>query len=147
MNIEKTKEMLDSCYMAKRILDMLPELPEGVVPSYIRYLETILILQEKNVNVKVSDLSDALNLPRPGVTRTVNAMVDKGYLKKNASSEDKRVTYVLITKKGLNLFEKFNKLYFEDLAKSLNHISEKEATCMVQTIEKFYDVMCQRRGK
>lgn len=147
MNIEKTKEMLDSCYMAKRILDMLPELPEGVVPSYIRYLETILILQEKNVNVKVSDLSDALNLPRPGVTRTVNAMVDKGYLKKNASSEDKRVTYVLITKKGLNLFEKFNRLYFEDLAKSLNHISEEEATCMVQTIEKFYDVMCQRRGK
>lgn len=147
MNIEKTKEMLDSCYMAKRILDMLPELPEGVVPSYIRYLETILILQEKNVNVKVSDLSDALNLPRPGVTRTVNAMVDKGYLKKNASSEDKRVTYVLITEKGLNLFEKFNRLYFEDLAKSLNHISEEEATCMVQTIEKFYDVMCQRRGK
>lgn len=147
MNIEKTKEMLDSCYMAKRILDMLPELPEGVVPSYIRYLETVLILQEKNVNVKVSDLSDALNLPRPGVTRTVNAMVDKGYLKKNASSEDKRVTYVLITEKGLNLFEKFNRLYFEDLAKSLNHISEEEATCMVQTIEKFYDVMCQRRGK
>lgn len=147
MNIEKTKEMLDSCYMAKRILDMLPELPEGVVPSYIRYLETILILQEKNVNVKVSDLSDALNLPRPGVTRTVNAMVAKGYLKKNASSEDKRVTYVLITEKGLNLFEKFNRLYFEDLAKSLNHISEEEATCMVQTIEKFYDVMCQRRGK
>lgn len=147
MNIEKTKEMLDSCYMAKRILDMLPVLPEGVVPSYIRYLETILILQEKNVNVKVSDLSDALNLPRPGVTRTVNAMVAKGYLKKNASSEDKRVTYVLITEKGLNLFEKFNRLYFEDLAKSLNHISEEEATCMVQTIEKFYDVMCQRRGK
>ena len=147
MNIEKTKEMLDSCYMAKRILDMLPELPEGVMPSYIRYLETILILKEKNEKVKVSDLSDALNLPRPGVTRTVNTMVDKGYLKKTASSEDKRVTYVLITKKGLNLFEKFNKLYFEDLAKSLNHISEEEATCMVQTIEKFYDVMCQRRGK
>lgn len=147
MNIEKTKEMLDSCYLAKRILDMLPELPEGVMPSYIRYLETILILKEKNEKVKVSDLSDALNLPRPGVTRTVNTMVDKGYLKKTASSEDKRVTYVLITKKGLNLFEKFNKLYFEDLAKSLNHISEEEATCMVQTIEKFYDVMCQRRGK
>ncbi len=37
MNIQKTKEMLDSCYMAKRILDLLPEIPEGVLPSYIRY--------------------------------------------------------------------------------------------------------------
>lgn len=147
MNIEKTKEMLDSCYMAKRILDMLPKLPEGVMPSYIRYLETILILQERNEKVKVSNISDFLNLPRPGVTRTVNGMVEKGYLKKNASDEDKRVTYISITEKGLNLFEKFSKLYFEDLAKSLDHISEEEATCMVQTIEKFYEVMCQRRGK
>ena len=33
MKSEKVKEMLDSCYMAKRILDMLPKLPEGVLPS------------------------------------------------------------------------------------------------------------------
>lgn len=32
MTSEKVKEMLDSCYMAKRILDMLPKLPEGVLP-------------------------------------------------------------------------------------------------------------------
>ena len=36
MKSEKVKEMLDSCYMAKRILDMLPKLPEGVLPSYVR---------------------------------------------------------------------------------------------------------------
>lgn len=33
MKSEKVKEMLDSCYMAKRILDMLPKLPEGVLPN------------------------------------------------------------------------------------------------------------------
>ena len=48
MTSEKIKEMLDSCYMAKRILDMLPKLPEGVLPSYVRYLETIIELEEKN---------------------------------------------------------------------------------------------------
>ena len=37
MNSQKTKDMIDSFYMAKRILDLLPELPEGVLPSYIRY--------------------------------------------------------------------------------------------------------------
>ena len=51
--------------MAKRILDLLPELPEGVLPSYIRYLETVLNLKETHEKVKVSDLSTALNLPRP----------------------------------------------------------------------------------
>ena len=145
MNSQKTKDMLDSFYMAKRILDLLPELPEGVLPSYIRYLERIIELQEVHEKVKVSDLSSALNLPRPGVTRTVNSMVEKGYLNKMSSKEDGRVTYIEISDKGMALFEKFNKEFFNDLSSSLNHISVKEADIMIETIEKFYQVMCERR--
>ena len=100
MKSEKVKEMLDSCYMAKRILDMLPKLPEGVLPSYVRYLETIIELEEKNQKVKVSDVSEVLNLPRPGVTRTIHAMEEKGYLKKETAKHDGRVTYVTVTKEG-----------------------------------------------
>lgn len=145
MNSQKTKEMLDSCYIAKRILDLLPELPESVLPSYIRYLETIIDLKEKNGRVKVSEISEALNLPRPGVTRTVRSMVEKGYLIKRSSKEDGRVTYIEVSEKGQALFEKFNKEYFEDLSQNLSHISIEEADCMIETIEKFYQVMCERR--
>ena len=145
MNSQKTKDMMDSFYMAKRILDLLPELPEGVLPSYIRYLERVIELQKTHEKVKVSDLSSALNLPRPGVTRTVNSMVEKGYLNKMSSKEDGRVTYIEISDKGMALFEKFNKEFFNDLSSSLNHISVKEADIMIETIEKFYQVMCERR--
>lgn len=145
MNSQKTKKMLDSCYIAKRILDLLPELPEGVLPSYIRYLETIIDLKERNGRVKVSEISKALNLPRPGVTRTVGSMVEKGYLNKMSSKEDGRVTYIEVSEKGQALFEKFNKDYFEDLSQRLSDISIEEADCMIETIEKFYQVMCERR--
>ena len=145
MNSQKTKDMLDSFYMAKRILDLLPDLPEGVLPSYIRYLERIIELQEVHEKVKVSDLSSALNLPRPGVTRTVNSMVEKGYLNKMSSKEDGRVTYIEISDKGMDLFEKFNRDFFKDLSLSLSHISVEEADIMIDTIEKFYQVMCERR--
>ena len=147
MKSEKVKEMLDSCYMAKRILDMLPKLPEGVLPSYVRYLETIIELEEKNQKVKVSDVSEVLNLPRPGVTRTINAMEEKGYLKKETAKHDGRVTYVTVTKAGKMIFEKYNKDYFQKLALCLNHVSNDEADCMIQTIEKFYEVMCEGREK
>lgn len=147
MKSEKVKEMLDSCYMAKRILDMLPKLPEGVLPSYVRYLETIIELEEKNQKVKVSDVSEFLNLPRPGVTRTINAMEEKGYLKKETAKHDGRVTYVTVTKEGKMIFEKYNKDYFQKLALCLNHVSNDEADCMIQTIEKFYEVMCEGREK
>ncbi len=145
MNSQKTKDMLDSFYMAKRILDLLPDLPEGVLPSYIRYLERIIELQEVHEKVKVSDLSSALNLPRPGVTRTVNSMVEKGYLNKMSSKEDGRVTYIEISDKGMTLFEKFNRDFFKDLSLNLSHISIEEADIMIETIEKFYQVMCERR--
>ena len=71
---DKIKEMMDACYMAKRVRDLLPELPKGVAPSYIHYLDIIQKLESRNVKVKVSDISDALNLPRPGVTRAVKDM-------------------------------------------------------------------------
>lgn len=145
MNSQKTKEMLDSFYMAKRILDLLPELPEGVLPSYIRYLERVIELQKTHEKVKVSDLSSALNLPRPGVTRTVSSMVEKGYLNKMSSKEDGRVTYIEISDKGMALFEKFNREFFNDLSQSLSDISIEEADSMIETIEKFYQVMCERR--
>ena len=147
MKSEKVKEMLDSCYMAKRILDMLPKLPEGVLPSYVRYLETIIELEEKNQKVKVSDVSEVLNLPRPGVTRTIYAMEEKGYLKKETAKHDGRVTYVTVTKEGKMIFEKYNKDYFQKLALYLNHVSNDEADCMIQTIEKFYEIMCEGREK
>ena len=69
MEIATIKTMFDTCYQAKRIWDMLPTLPKGVTPSYIHYLDTIESLERQGAQVKVSDISDALNIPRPGVTR------------------------------------------------------------------------------
>ena len=66
MTNKKIKEMLDACYQAKRIREMLPPLPQGVMPSYIQYLDVIQSLEKRDVHVKVSDISDELNIPRPG---------------------------------------------------------------------------------
>ena len=100
MTIELIKQLMDTCYLAKRARDLLPPLPDGVTSSYIQYLDVIQRLEAKGVRARVSDLSDALNLPRPGVTRTVKEMERKGYLQKQVSAEDGRVTYLLLTDAG-----------------------------------------------
>ena len=76
MKSESIKALLDACYQAKRIRELLPALPDGVSPSFIQYLDVIEHLQRQNVCVKISDISDALNIPRPGVTHTVKDMVN-----------------------------------------------------------------------
>ena len=146
MTNKKIKEMLDACYQAKRIREMLPPLPEGVMPSYIQYLDAIQKLEKKDIHVKVSDISDVMNLPRPGVTRTVKEMEKKGYLSKIASPDYGRVTYISITEEGWKLFRKYDENYFGELSADLSDISEEDADCMIRTIAKFYQIMCERRS-
>ena len=145
MNPEKIKRMIDACYQAKRVQELLPPLPEGVTPAYIRYIDAIHKLRSGQERVKISDISDYLQLPRPGITRTVTEMVKKGYLTKKTSSEDGRITYISVTEAGEKLSEKYDKNYFGELVKYLDDISEEEADGMINTIEKLYQVMHERR--
>lgn len=145
MTADKIKQMLDACYLAKRVRDLLPELPDGVTPSYIQYLDRIRKLQDMNKRVKVSDISDELKLPRPGVTRTVKEMEAKGYLTKETSEEDARITYITITPKGAELSDKYDRNYYDWLVQYMDDISEEEADCMINTVEKFYKIMSERR--
>lgn len=145
MNEDKIKRMLDACYLAKRIRELLPKLPEGVTPAYIQYMDVIHRLQKNNQHIKVSDISKTLKLPRPGVTRTVKEMEKKGYLNKYPSQDDGRITYIEITQKGEELSYKYDKNYYGRLLKYLDNISEEEADCMIETIEKFYKIMSERR--
>ena len=45
-NMEPTD---DACYQAKRIRELLPPLPQGVMPSYIQYMDTIQKLEKQGV--------------------------------------------------------------------------------------------------
>lgn len=144
MTIQNIKDLLDACYQGKRVRELLPPLPRGVRPSYVQYLDVIETLESHGVRVKVSDISDTLHLPRPGVTRTVKEMEDKGYLRKIASEEDGRVTYLAITDSGKRLSQIHNAQFFAQLAPLLADISDEDAACTVRTIQKLYDVMSER---
>ena len=146
MTVEKIKALLDACYQAKRARELLPALPKGVTSSYIQYLDAIERLECEGVRVKVSDISDALNLPRPGVTRTVKEMEQKGYLTKKPSEEDARILYLFITDEGKKLSAKYNEQVFNALLPDLEAISSEDAECTIRTIERFYRVMCERRN-
>ncbi len=146
MNHRLIKQMFDACYMAKRTRDMLPPLPEGVQPSYIHCLDCILGLEEKGKQVRISDISEFLNIPRPGVTRTVKEMEAKDYLQKIASPDDGRVTFLTATEKGRKLHQKYDEEYFNGILPYFDSVSEEEAETMIATIEKFYQIMSGRRA-
>ena len=112
----------------------------------IQYLEKIQALEKQGIRVKVSDISAAMSLPRPGVTRTVKEMEKKGYLTKKPSEEDARIMYLFITDEGKKLSTKYNEQVFNALLPDLETISGEDAECTIRTIERFYQVMCERRN-
>ena len=147
MTTERIKRMMDACYLAQRARSLLPPLPKGVLSSYIQYLDIIQRLEKQGMRVKVSDISGALALPRPGVTRTVKDMEARGLLTKHTSPEDGRVTYLTITEAGRALSRKYEAEYFSSLVAALEVIPDEDAEAMIRTIEKLYQVMSERRGK
>ena len=124
----------------------MPPLPKDVLPSYIHVLDTVHTLEAASGPVRVSDISDALGLPRPGVTRTVKEMEAKGYLTKSASPDDGRVTYITATEAGRQLCDKYDTQYFSELLPALQDIPEEDAACMIRTIETLYQVLAERRN-
>ena len=145
MTRDKIKKIMDACYLAKRVREMLPKLPQGVAPSYIQYLDVIQKLERQKGDVKVSDISDVLELPRPGVTRTVKEMEAKGYLRKTSSKEDGRITYITITEAGADLSDKYDRKYYGELAPYFEEIPEKDAEITIRTLKKVYQIMSERR--
>ncbi len=141
MTRDKIKKVMDACYLAKRVRDLLPKLPNGVTSSHIHYLDTIRKLELKTDSVRVSDISDELGLPRPGVTKIIKDMEKLGFVEKKTTQTDGRVVFIKITESGKDLVDKYVDQYFGELSTKLNDISDTDADNMIETIEKLYDVM------
>lgn len=144
MTKEKIKQVMDACYQAKRVRDMMPKLPNGVTPTHIHYLDVITKLELDGAEVKVSEISDELGLPRPGVTKTIKDMERLGFVEKKSSETDGRIVYIRSTQTGRDLVCKYVDEYFTGLGESLTDITEEDADTMIATVEKLYEVMSKR---
>lgn len=144
MTKEKIKQVMDACYQAKRVRDMMPKLPNGVTPTHIHYLDVITKLELDGAEVKVSEISDELGLPRPGVTKTIKDMERLGFVEKKSSETDGRIVYIRSTQAGRDLVCKYVDEYFTGLGESLTDITDEDADTMIATVEKLYEVMSKR---
>lgn len=87
-------------------------------------------------NPVFSDLADKLNLSKPAITVSVNKLIQKGLVKKQQSDEDKRLFYLSLTPKGIEVFnicKKANKKVEEQIK---NKLTNKEWEELIKILTK-----------
>ena len=108
-----------------------------------RYLHII----SKAGKIKMNDLIGKLPFHKSHTTRTVNQLVEDGYLLKEINPEDKRGYILSVTQKGKDIKQTVTKIFtdWEDLIDTV--ITEEEKHVLANLTEKIYHLLREYYGE
>ena len=104
--------------------------------TYTQYV-VFMVLWEKE-SVTVGQLGSILHLDAGTLTPLLKNLEKEGYVTRNRSKEDERVTIVTITKKGVSLKEKCKNIPLE-LGKNGSPLNEKDVKELYRLLYKFLE--------
>ena len=108
--------------------------PLGI--TYTQYV-VFMVLWEKET-VSVGQLGSILHLDAGTLTPLLKTLEKEGYVKRERSKEDERVTLISITQKGNEIKEKCKDIPIE-LGKQESPLSEKDVKELYRLLYKFLD--------
>ncbi|MCR5651041.1 MAG: MarR family transcriptional regulator [Lachnospiraceae bacterium] len=104
--------------------------------TYTQYVVFMVLWEKESVNV--GQLGSILHLDAGTLTPLLKNLEKEGYVTRQRSKEDERITLISITKKGNALKEKCKNIPLE-LAKKGSPLSEKEAGQLYKLLYKFLE--------
>jgi DNA-binding MarR family transcriptional regulator len=100
--------------------------------TQMHYLETINLLD----NPSITELATSLKLTKPTVTVAVDKLIEKDYLYKIQSDEDRRSAHLHLTEKG-KLINQMHDYYHKRIAESFSRkLSNEELETLVGLLTK-----------
>lgn len=141
MKAENLKRLLDVCYVGKRVVETLPELPEGMKPRHIHVLDAVYEAQRSQGVCRVSDVSARLNITTPSVTKLVQELEQKELLEKRMDARDKRVVLLRLTENGMACVKRYVVDLHREWAEAMGDITEDQVEETVRLIGLLRDTM------
>ncbi len=141
MDEQSIRRLLDSCFLAKNVIETMKELPKGFKPRHIHVVEAVYELARVQEEVRVSDISQYLNITTPSVPKLIQELEKMKALKKDSQKEDKRVSLVCLTDYGLELQEKYVTNYHKEWADKLQDVTQDEEDTMIRVIKRLSETM------
>ncbi len=91
---------------------------------------------DKGDTIKLSDIAKILRVTLPAVTHKVNDLVTKGYIIKEPSKKDLRVTHIRLTTQGRDFVEMTHQTYYMPLQKLVRHLGEQDTRTFIRLLDK-----------
>ncbi|MCM1989169.1 MarR family winged helix-turn-helix transcriptional regulator [Oceanirhabdus seepicola] len=104
-----------------------------LVPSYGNILT---VLYDNDGKLTMKEIGELIGKDKSTVTVLVNKLSKLGYVKKEKSKEDRRVTYVKTTEKSIEIEEKFNDISKEVYLTAYKDFSVEEKEVLLKLLKK-----------
>ena len=101
----------------------------------------VLVEIGRKPNISVKELAEILRLDKSGVSRTVEELVQKDYVERKPSTEDRRFVVLNLTLKGKERFEKIENGMNRKFKEILDKIPVDKREQVIEALE-LYNVAC-----
>ena len=101
----------------------------------------VLVEIGRKPNVSVKEVAEILRLDKSGVSRTVEELVQKDYVERKPSTEDRRFVVLNLTLKGKEHFEKIENGMNRKFKEILDKIPVDKREQVIEALE-LYNVAC-----
>lgn len=104
----------------------------------------LVYLYKDGDGVNQNELKENLAVDKATVSRAINSLIKKKYLKKKKSPEDGRVNLIYLTKKSISIKGEITEIYQQWFQIFIDKIGEEEAQRVINNIEKMYQIVKNR---
>ena len=152
--VNEVRSLLDVCWKAKTITELMPALPKGMKPRYVHVIDAVWHINEPNRQdtgtARVGDVSTFLGVTTPSITKLVGEMADLGLVVKNADADDRRAVTLTLTERGLDIRRIYVEEYHAHLSQLLGGLTSDQCETTVRTLTEALRLMqedFQRRSQ
>ena len=144
--VNEVRSLLDVCWKAKAITELMPALPKGMKPRYVHVIDAVWHINEP----RVGDVSAFLGVTTPSITKLVGEMADLGLVVKHADAADRRAVTLTLTERGLDIRRIYVEEYHAHLSQLLGGLTSDQCETTVRTLTEALRLMqedFQRRSQ
>lgn len=104
-----------------------------LIPSHGNILT---VLYANNNKLTMKEIAKKVGKDKSTITSLVNKLIKLGYVTKETSEEDKRVSFIILTEKGKSIEEKYNSICDDVYSTAYKGFSQEEKETFLKLLKK-----------